>query len=100
MFPQGLQQCPQMNSMFISGLGVYQDIIYEHYHKSVEIESEDSIHEIYKGHKGIGQAKGHHSEFVVTIVGPERSFEDIFRFNPELLVSRLQVNLRKDSCSL
>jgi len=46
---------------------------------------------------GIGQGKGRHCEFEVTIPGPKCDFGDVFSFNLELMVSRPQINLRKDS---
>ena len=85
-----------MNSMLISVLGVYLDIFYKHYYKIVQIGYETSIHKIHKGRRGIGQAKGHHIEFIVTIFGPKRGFGDVFRFNIKLMIFRLKSILEKD----
>jgi len=100
MFPQGLQHCPEMNSMLMSVLGVYQDIFYKHHHKLVQIRSKNSIHKIHEGSEGIGQAKRHRGEFIVTKFGPECGFENVFEYNPKLMVCESQINLRKYSCSL
>ena len=58
------------------------------------------MYKIHKGSWGIGQAKGHRCEFVATKPCLKWGFEDVFRFNPKLMVSRHEINLRKDSCSL
>jgi len=73
--------------LLISVLRVYQDIFYKHHDKLIQIGSEDSIHKIYEGREGIGQAKRHQGEFIVTKSGPECGFENVFKYNPKLMVS-------------
>ena len=89
VLPQDLEHYPQMSSVFVLVLRVYQYVIYKHHHKLVQVGFENSIHKIHKSHRGIGQAKGHHHKFIMTI--------DVFKFNCKLMVSKLQVNLEKDS---
>jgi len=86
MLPPSLQHRPQMNSMLIFVL-VYPDIFYKQHHKHVQIWSGNSIHKIREGRGGIGQAKRHHGEFIVTKSGPECGFKNVFKYNPKLMVS-------------
>jgi len=62
--------------MFISILGVYQNVIYKHHHKLVQVGSEKSIDKIHKSYKGIGEAKRHHCKFIMTIPDFKSGFKD------------------------
>ena len=74
MFPEGLQHESQIGNLFVSIFGVIQDILYKYHHKRVHIGSENSIHMIHEGCRGIGQAKTYHDEFIVTKSGSELGF--------------------------
>ena len=87
VFPQSTQHHSQMGDVFVSVFGSNKDIIYKYHHKLVQIGSENSIHMIHEDRRGIGQAKRHHSEFIVTKSGPECDFENIFKYEPKLMLS-------------
>lgn len=66
-----------MGNVLISVFGVNQDIVYEYHLKLAQIGSENSNHKIHKGRGGIGQAKKHHNEFIVTKFSPECNFKNV-----------------------
>jgi len=43
-----------IGSTFVSILEVYQNVMYEHHHKFVQMESENLVYRINKGHGGVG----------------------------------------------
>jgi len=83
-----------VSSIFVSPLGVYQEVIH---HKLVQVRFENSIHKIEKGRGGIGHAMGHHREFITTIPGFNCGFGDVYRFNSKLTISKPQIILKKIS---
>jgi len=74
--------------------------MHKHHHKRVQMGFETLVHMIYKGLGGICQAKGHQCEFVMTMFGSKYGFEDNFRVNLKLMVSKPQINLGEDFCFL
>ena len=56
---KAMQHNPQVLLMFLSSLGIYQNIIYEYYHKTIKVRVKDSIHVIYKHTKSVSHTEGH-----------------------------------------
>ena len=97
MFPQSLQHHSQMGKVFVFVFGVNKDIIYKYHHKFVQIVSKNSIHKIHEGRGGIDEAKS----ITVKLQWPNLVLvENIFKYNPKLMVFWTQIILEKYSCSL
>jgi len=54
--------------------------------------SKTLVYRIHKGHGCIGQAKGHHYEFIMTISSSKCKFGDVFRVMFMLRVLDLKSN--------
>ena len=100
MLPRlSLQYCLQMSNVLVSAFVVYQNVMYKH-HKHVQMEFKTLVHRIHKSHRGTGQTKWHHHEFVVTISGSKCELRDIFRVMSWLSISKPQVKLGGNLCTL
>jgi len=75
--------------MLLWGPPVNQDIIYEYHH------FEDPIHKVHECCRGVTEAKGHHHEFIVSVVGAEGSLGYILISDSELMVPQMKVYFRK-----
>ena len=96
-------------------LGVYNTILNEYcnplwswstsrchvqtYHKLAQIRYENPIHKVHKSHIGIGQAKGPHCKFTMTISGPNYDFGDVRSLNFKLMISKPQMDKTLIVCS-
>jgi len=89
-----------MTNIFVSILGVYQNVMDKHHYKLVQIGFETLIDRIHRGYGSIGQAKEHHHEFVMTIFGFKWEFGDVFKVMSRLLLLNCQVKFEKDFCFL
>ena len=78
--------------MLPSGSRVNENIVYEHHHELIQVGFKDPVHKVHEGCRGIGEAKGHDHELVVSISGTKRSLGYIL-----ILDSKSMHNLRVPS---
>ena len=93
ILPQLLQYLSQVLFMFLLITRIYQDVIQEHNHKPIQKGAKDSIHEAHEYSWSVRETKWHHSELVVTIPSTESYLRDITIHNPQLMITRLKINL-------
>jgi hypothetical protein len=97
---QGSQHKSQMLCVLFLGLGVDQDVIYEHHNKLVEELHEHLVHEIHEIGRGIGQAKGHHGVLKQTVLGGEGGLGYIGLADFQLMISSAEINLGEHFSSI
>ncbi|KAG4202126.1 hypothetical protein ERO13_A05G328108v2 [Gossypium hirsutum] len=95
LFPQGLQHNSQVLRMLYLILGVNQDVVNEYNDKLIQIWPKDSIHEVHKYVRRIRQPKQRDKKFVMNIPCSKSCLRYIRFFNPQLIIARPQVYLRK-----
>lgn len=80
---------------------IHKDIVHKHHHKSVQVGSEDAVHEVHESDRDICQTKGHDHELVMFVLSAKRCLLDVGVLHPQLMISRSKVNSRKasDTCS-
>ena len=100
MFPQYLRYHSQMLSMLLSGLRVYEDVIYEYYVKRIKVFMEDPIHKIHKHDWCISETKWNDNKFVMTITGMEGSLRNILLSHSKLVIPWPEIYFRKETWSL
>ncbi len=81
--------------VFLFTSGVDQNIVDENYHESIKERLKDSVHKIHECSWGISEPEQHYSKFIMTIPRYESRFVHVLRLNPQLTISRLQVDFRK-----
>ena len=86
--------------MLLPASGIHQDIINKHNDTNVKQLMKYLVHQTHEGCRSIGQAKGHHHKLIMTISGPECCLGDILPSDPQLMVTRSEVNLGKDDSTL
>ena len=84
--------------VLLSGLGIYQDIVYEHNDRAFKHPSANSIHHIHKHFRSDGEPKRHHH--VMTIMSPKHSLLHVFLPYLDLVISGSQIHPGKPRCTL
>ena len=74
---------------------VHQYIIYEHYHKLIQEWFENSVHQVHECCRGICQTERHHQKLIVPVPATEGRLGHILLSDPQLMVTRPQVNIEK-----
>jgi hypothetical protein len=77
-------------------LGVDQDVVNEDHDKLVQLRHEYRVHQVHKMCRSIGESKRHNQILIQHIPIRESSLRDIFRTDPNLMVTRTEIDLRKD----
>ncbi|KAK9125894.1 hypothetical protein Scep_014740 [Stephania cephalantha] len=62
MLSQCRQNCPEMFIVILTSPAVDEDVINEHYDESVQIWSQDPVHQIRENRWGVSQPKRHDCE--------------------------------------
>jgi hypothetical protein len=88
MLPKLLQYNMDVTSMIFSSLRIDKNIINEDNHKDIKFLHEDTIHQVHKIRRCIGEAKGHDGEFIETISSRESHFWNIFFVNLNLMITQ------------
>jgi hypothetical protein len=92
---------PQNNSemlrMLLFTLGIDQDVINKDYDKLVQLRHEYGVHQVHEMCRSIGESKRHNQILVQPIPGREGSLRNIFRTDLDLMITRMEINLSKDS---
>ena len=65
IFPQSLEQNPQISVVILLILRVYQDVVNEPYHKEIKIWLKPPIHQLHERCRGVSQTKRHYKKFIV-----------------------------------
>ena len=86
--------------MLLSGLGVHQDIVYEHDDRAIEHRSAYLILQVHEPRRCIGYPKRHHNKLVMPITSPEHGLLHALLPNPDLVVPGPQVYLGEPRFSL
>src|ERR1044072_9492350 len=85
-----------MEFMLLRALGVYEDVINEHYYEPVQKLMKYTVHIVHEDAWCIRDFERHHQVLIIPIAGPECCSWNICISYPDLVISRLQVDLRKD----
>jgi hypothetical protein len=85
--------------MFFFCLQEYEDIINEDYHKFVQVFHKYLVHEVHEVSRCIHQPKRHHCILIQSISCTEGCLRYVLFSNFNLMVTRSQVDLQKDTCS-
>src|SRR6185312_9019818 len=93
MLPQSLQHGNQMNFMLCLRLGKDQNIINEDHHEDIQIIHENHVHQVHEESRGISQAERHDCVHIQPILAGECHLRNILRTNPQLKITRTQINL-------
>jgi hypothetical protein len=66
---------------------VNEDFVEENKDKASEERLENIIHESLESGGGVGEAKGHHKELIMSLVSPKGHFSNILRAYPNLVIA-------------
>jgi hypothetical protein len=99
MISQMLKDNSEMFGMLLLIFGIDDDIIDEDHYEFVELHHKYRVHEVHEVGWGICETKGHHQEFVKTITSGESSFRNVTRSNFDLMITRMEIDLRENSGS-
>jgi hypothetical protein len=80
-------------------LGVNQNVVDENHEKLIQVLHEHLIHEIHEVSRGIRNSEGHHSILVESIPGAKHCHGNIQLSNSQLVISRSQIILGKNTGS-
>jgi hypothetical protein len=80
-------------------LEIDQDVIDEDYDKLVQLWHKHGVHQVHEMCRSIGESKRHNQILVQPIPGREGSLRDIFRTDLDLMITRMEIGLGKDSCT-
>jgi len=86
VFPQNFQGYSSVVGVVLWGSRVNENIVYEHHLELTQVRFKDPVHKVHEGCRGIGEAKGHHHELVVSTSGTKRSLGYILILDSELVV--------------
>jgi hypothetical protein len=96
MVAKSLQDNIKMLLMLFFILGVDQDAVSEDHDKLVQLRHEYGVHRVHEMCRSIGESKRHNQILIQPIPGGEGSLRDIFWINLDLMVTRMEIDLRKD----
>jgi hypothetical protein len=99
MVTKSLQNNSKMLRMLFFTLGIDQDIINEDHDKLVQLRHEYGVHQVHEMCRSIGESKRHNQILVQPIPGREGSLRNIFHTDLDLMITRTEIDLGKDSCT-
>src|SRR3954467_9257471 len=99
LFSKNRQHNPQMLHVLFDSPRVYQYVVYKDYHELIQIWLKHPVHVIHKDSRSIGYPEWHNQELVMTVSRPKSSLRYIRTLNPNLMISRPEVNLREHTGS-
>jgi hypothetical protein len=73
-----------------------ENIIKENKHKPAQVGLEHVIHQCMERCRSVVEAKGHHQELEVAVVGAESRYRDIVRMHPHLMITGAEVELGEE----
>jgi hypothetical protein len=86
-----------MLRMLLFTLGIDQDVINKDYDKLVQLRHEYGVHQVHEMCRSISESKRHNQILLQLIPGREGSLRNIFRTDLDLMITRMKINLSKDS---
>jgi hypothetical protein len=99
LVPQTLQDQLHVLLVLFCGSAEDQDIIKVGEHELVLTVSKHVVHQGLKRSRGIRESERHHHELVRPIPRADTGFGDILLSNPNLVISRPQINSGKVRCA-
>jgi hypothetical protein len=96
MVVKSLQNNIKMLLMLFFILGVEQDVVNENHDKLVQLRHEYGVHQVHEMCRSIGESKRHNQILIQPIPGGEGSLRDVFQMDLDLMVTRTEIDLRKD----
>jgi hypothetical protein len=99
MVSKSLQNNSEMLLMLFFTLGIDQDVINEDHDKLVQLRHEHIVHQVHEMCRSIGESKWHNKILVQPIPDREGSLRDIFWMNLDLMITWMEIDLGKDSCT-
>jgi hypothetical protein len=91
-----LQNNSEILRMLFFTLGIDQDVVNEDHEKLVQLRHEYEVHQVHEMCKSIGESKRHNQILIQPVPGREGSVKDIFRTDLDLMITRTEIDLRKD----
>jgi hypothetical protein len=88
-----------MPHMIFLILGVDQDVINEDHDKLVQLRHEYGIYQVHEMCRSIGESKRYNQILIQPIPGREGGLGNVFRIDLDLMITRSEVDLGKDSCT-
>jgi hypothetical protein len=77
-------------------VGVDQNGVNEDHDKLVQLRHEYGVHQVHEMCRSIGESKRHNQILIQLIPGGEGSLRDVFWTDLDLMVTRMEIDLRKD----
>jgi hypothetical protein len=99
MVSKSLQNNSKMLRMLFFTLGIDQDVVNEDHDKLVQLRHKHRVHQVYEMCWSIGESKRHNQILVQPIPGREGSLRDIFQTDLDLMITQMEIDLGKDSCT-
>jgi hypothetical protein len=96
MVVKSLQNNIKMLLILFFILGVEQDVVNENHDKLVQLRHEYGVHQVHEMCRSIGESKRHNQILIQPIPGGEGSLRDVFQTDLDLMVTRTEIDLRKD----
>jgi hypothetical protein len=79
--------------------GIDQYVVNEDHDKLVQLQHEYRVHQVHEMCRSIGESKRHNQILVQPVLGGEDSLRDIFWTDLDLMITRTEINLGKNSCT-
>jgi hypothetical protein len=99
MVSKSLQNNSEMLRMLLFTLGKDQDVVNEDHDKLVQLWHEYRVHQVHEMCRSIGEFKRQNQILVQPVPGGEGSLRNIFRTDLDLMITRTETDLGKDSCT-
>jgi hypothetical protein len=99
MVSKSFQNNSEMMHMLLFTLVIDQDVINEDHDKHVQLRHEYRVHQVHGICRSIGESKRYNQILVQLVPGGEGSLRDIFQTDLDLMITRTEINLGKDSCT-
>jgi hypothetical protein len=96
MVAKSLQDNTKMLFMLFFFVGVDQNGVNEDHDKLVQLRHEYGVHQVHEMCRSIGESKRHNQILIQLIPGGEGSLRDVFWTDLDLMVTRMEIDLRKD----
>jgi hypothetical protein len=99
MVSKSLQNNSEMLRMLFFTLEIDQYVVNEDHDKLVQLRHEHGVHQVHEMCMIIGESKQHNQILIQLVPGTKGSLRDIFRIDLDLMITRTEIDLRKDSCT-
>jgi hypothetical protein len=88
-----------MLCMLFFTIGIDQDVINEDHDKLVQLRYEHGVHQVHEMCRSIGEFKRHNQILVQPVPGREGNLRDILWMDLDLMITQMEINHGKDSCT-